>query len=337
MQEMALIKVVEQTKQKFNTMRDFWHAEGKYILILTAVFLALFAGLGFAFSNMDAYDIAAGFAALITIITAWCVFILRPFFQKKKLIDETNRHVVARAFALVMSMAVLAIADVYIVTQAMRIEQMEGIIAQSLKQPEAVAQKAQTVKKVTVAQVFTKKDTRTVPEKAGIIELNTHKNVSYDLAPAAPEELRESQVKGYIDRFSKLAVAEKDQFGIPASITMAQAIIESRSGTSILAVKNNNHFGIKCFSKTCPKGHCSNYTDDSHKDFFLKFNSAWESFRAHSKLLVKNGYKDAAKGNTNYAVWAKVLRERGYATDLNYNKKLIAIIKRYELDRLDTL
>lgn len=158
-----------------------------------------------------------------------------------------------------------------------------------------------------------------------------------DLSPASPEELREGQVRDYIDKFSNASVAEMDQFGIPASITMAQAIVESRSGSSILAVRNNNHFGIKCFSKSCPKGHCSNHTDDHHKDFFRIYRGPQESWREHSNFLMKNSYKKLLKYGKDYKAWARGLREYGYATDVNYDRKLIAIIERYELHRLDNL
>jgi flagellum-specific peptidoglycan hydrolase FlgJ len=161
--------------------------------------------------------------------------------------------------------------------------------------------------------------------------------VSHDLSPAAPEDLREAQVKSYIERYSNTAIGEMDNFGIPASIAMAQAIVESRSGTSILAVKNNNHFGIKCFSKSCPKGHCSNHTDDHHKDFFRKYAGSWESWRAHSEFLMKHSYRRLLKYGKNYREWAKGLREIGYATDTQYDKKLIAIIQKYELYKLDDL
>lgn len=161
--------------------------------------------------------------------------------------------------------------------------------------------------------------------------------VSTNLAPAAPEELRKEQVRAYIDRYSKAAVGEMDKFGIPASITMAQAIIESRSGTSILAVQNNNHFGIKCFSKKCPDGHCSNHTDDHHKDFFRIYAGSWESFREHSTFLMKNSYRKLLKNGKNYTAWARGLREYGYATDPTYDKKLISIIEKYELHKLDDL
>ena len=158
-----------------------------------------------------------------------------------------------------------------------------------------------------------------------------------DFAPAAPEDLRENQVRNYIEHFTKTAVGEMDKYGIPASISMAQAIIESRSGTSILAVKNNNHFGVKCFSKTCPDGHCSNFTDDHHKDFFRKYPGSWQSWREHSEFLMKNSYKRLLKYGKNYRSWAVGLREIGYATDQTYDKKLIAVIERYDLQKLDDL
>ncbi len=162
-------------------------------------------------------------------------------------------------------------------------------------------------------------------------------NIVNDFAPASPSELRESQVREYIERFSNIAVSEMDKYGIPASISMAQAIVESRSGTSTLAVKNNNHFGIKCFSKSCPKGHCSNFTDDHHKDFFRKYTGAVESWHAHSQFLMKHSYRKLVKHGKDYRAWARGLKECGYATDPTYDKKLITIIEKYELHRLDDL
>lgn len=162
--------------------------------------------------------------------------------------------------------------------------------------------------------------------------------VSFDLSPASADELKTPDVKQYIATFSASSIAEMDKFGIPASITMAQAIIESRSGTSVLAVRHNNHFGIKCFSKTCPKGHCSNHTDDHHKDFFRIYSAKDGSWRAHSEFLVHQArYKGLLKYGKNYKIWALKLKEFGYATDPTYDKKLIGIIERYELYKLDDL
>ena len=126
------------------------------------------------------------------------------------------------------------------------------------------------------------------------------------------------------------------KFKIPASITLAQAIIESRQGTSKLATQNNNHFGIKCFSKKCSKGHCSNFTDDSHKDFFKKYKGAWYSFRDHSEFLQKKRYRSLYDLKIHdFSGWAHGLKECGYATDKNYPKKLIAIIIQHRLWEVD--
>lgn len=140
----------------------------------------------------------------------------------------------------------------------------------------------------------------------------------------------------YIQRFSDVARSEMEQFGIPASITLAQGLLESSAGKSPLAKEANNHFGIKCFSKKCMKGHCKNFSDDHHKDFFRTYPSAWESFRAHSLFLQKDRYKhllDLEK--TDYKNWAVGLKNAGYATDPNYARKLIRLIESLELDKYD--
>ncbi|HFC00195.1 MAG TPA: mannosyl-glycoprotein endo-beta-N-acetylglucosamidase, partial [Phaeodactylibacter sp.] len=93
---------------------------------------------------------------------------------------------------------------------------------------------------------------------------------------------------------------------------------------------------IKCFSRRCKKGHCSNFTDDSHKDFFRKYKSSWESYRAHSKLLVGKRYRHLKKlGRKNYIGWAKGLKKAGYATDRRYAEKLINIIDELKLYQFD--
>lgn len=140
----------------------------------------------------------------------------------------------------------------------------------------------------------------------------------------------------YVERFSNVAQEEMQKFGIPASITLAQGLLESNVGESYLALKNNNHFGMKCFEKGCAPGHCSNYTDDSHKDFFRKYNSAWESYRAHSHFLQKERYQSLYRlGRKNYKAWAKGLQKAGYATDQGYANKLIRIIEDLKLHRFD--
>lgn len=161
--------------------------------------------------------------------------------------------------------------------------------------------------------------------------------------PATSAELpvpatdRQRRQIDYVKRFAHIAQIEMEKFGIPASITLAQGILESDAGGSKLARKHNNHFGIKCHSKKCPKGHCVNYTDDSPKDFFRQYGTAWESFRAHSEFLSRDRYQPLHKlKSTDYKGWARGLEKAGYATGSDYGEKLIRLIeslKLYQYDR----
>jgi hypothetical protein len=146
-----------------------------------------------------------------------------------------------------------------------------------------------------------------------------------------------ARCRDYIERYAPLAQAEMEAYGIPASVTLAQALVESNAGESRLAQKANNHFGIKCFSKRCKKGHCLNFSDDSHKDFFQRYDNAWASYRAHSEFLKKTArYKALFKlGHDDYRGWALGIAKAGYATDPHYAAKLIATIRAFRLDRYD--
>lgn len=156
-----------------------------------------------------------------------------------------------------------------------------------------------------------------------------------EAAPVSKSELSSEQADEYVDRFKKVAIDEMGKYGIPASISLAQGLIESRAGTSKLAVENNNHFGIKCFSRNCKKGHCTNFTDDTHKDFFRKFKTPWESWHAHSQLLASGRYAKLRRYGRDYRKWAYGLKAIGYATDRTYAEKLIGIIERYDLHKYD--
>ncbi len=153
--------------------------------------------------------------------------------------------------------------------------------------------------------------------------------------PLDDEETR--TVKAYVRRFRKVAKVEMEKYGIPASVKMAQAIIESNAGRSSLARKNNNHFGVKCFSRTCTKGHCSNFGDDSHKDFFRKYGTAWESWRSHSIMIATGKYKSLLRYGNDYRKWAKGLKKLGYATAPHYDQTLIETIEKYRLYELDEM
>jgi len=151
----------------------------------------------------------------------------------------------------------------------------------------------------------------------------------------ASDDTKTRRYKSYIRRFRKVAKAESKKFGIPASIKMAQALVESDAGQSKLSKINNNHFGIKCFSRNCKKGHCSNFSDDHHKDFFRIYHSGWESWRAHSKMIVSGKYKGLLKYGNDYRKWAAGLKAKGYATSPNYAETLINTIETYHLQVLD--
>lgn len=174
---------------------------------------------------------------------------------------------------------------------------------------------------------------------------NTFSNLGFVLNPNYAKvhkvsnrvvNLHTGKCTDYVKKYAPVAQKEMKKFGIPASIKLAQGLLESNAGESKLAIQNNNHFGIKCFSKKCKKGHCSNFTDDSHKDFFKKYDSPKSSYRAHSEFLQKDRYKHLKEFGTNdYQSWAYGLKEAGYATDKRYAGKLIRIIEALELYEYD--
>ncbi len=178
---------------------------------------------------------------------------------------------------------------------------------------------------------------RTMGANAGAGEELEAKLTAY-VAPAKEWTAKQKRQLAYVDKYKLVALAEMNTHGIPASITLAQGLLESGTGKSTLARKNNNHFGIKCFSKKCRKGHCSNHSDDHHKDFFRKFESPEESFRAHSQVLMKDRYQSLfSLPITDYKSWSHGLRKAGYATDPRYGDKLIRMIESLELWRYDQL
>jgi hypothetical protein len=151
-------------------------------------------------------------------------------------------------------------------------------------------------------------------------------------APSMPKA-GSPQPEKYIQKYLPLAKELWIRYKIPVAITLAQGIIESRSGTSTLAVQNNNHFGMKCFAKNCRKGHCTNHTDDTHKDFFKKFKTVRECFLERGKLLSSGRYAKLKKHGRDYRKWAYGLKSVGYATDPNYAQTLIRTIERYGLNK----
>ncbi len=144
-----------------------------------------------------------------------------------------------------------------------------------------------------------------------------------------------SDTKDYIETFAEIAQYEMRAFGIPASITLAQGILESGSGRGELTLKTNNHFGIKCH--TGWQGEFDFHDDDAKGECFRKYNHPMYSFRDHSIFLSTRSryaflfnYK-----RDDYKKWAHGLRQAGYATDRRYPQKLISIIENYNLYEYD--
>lgn len=171
------------------------------------------------------------------------------------------------------------------------------------------------------------------PKKAPKTSVRQMYKPTSEFAPST--KFSEKSYGEYIKKFKNIAQEEMRKHGIPASISLAQGLVESRAGTSKLAVSNNNHFGMKCFDKYCKKGHCINYTDDTHKDFFRKFSTPAQSWKAHSELLNSGRYKKLKKYGTDYRKWAHGLKAVGYATDPDYATTLINVIAQYELYKYD--
>ncbi len=141
--------------------------------------------------------------------------------------------------------------------------------------------------------------------------------------------------EAYIKKYYKIAMREMNDYGIPASITLAQGILESAAGTSRLAVQANNHFGIKCHNDW--SGEKIYHDDDKNNECFRKYDDPEESFIDHSQFL-----KDRARysflfelDKTDYKAWAKGLKQAGYATDPNYPNRLITLIEKYDLHKYD--
>lgn len=139
----------------------------------------------------------------------------------------------------------------------------------------------------------------------------------------------------YIQRYQLLAISEMSRSGIPASIKMAQACLESSDGNSDLSRKSNNHFGIKCKSNW--NGDRSYHDDDERNECFRKYQSVEDSYIDHTNFLMGNARYAALFDlqPTDYVGWAKGLKQAGYATNPIYDRMLIDIIELNQLWRLD--
>jgi len=176
--------------------------------------------------------------------------------------------------------------------------------------------------------VHTKTETKSV-------SIKTKDNSQETLEATSSVKTYAEEVRDYIDNFKEIAKNNMKIHGIPASITLAQGILESGAGKGTLAQNANNHFGIKCHSGWT--GETIHHDDDAAQECFRKYNHPSESYRDHSLFLTsRTRYANLFKlDKGDYESWARGLKAAGYATDVKYPDKLIGLIERFELYKYD--
>ena len=192
-----------------------------------------------------------------------------------------------------------------------------------------------TQNRVSKTKKRTKKATKvekTTPKEKPVEVVKTTPDVTVKVPKATATK---SITEVYIDTYKDVAIREMELHGIPASITLAQGILESGSGKGKLTVRSNNHFGIKCHKGW--KGQKVYHDDDEDQECFRKYANPAYSFTDHSLFLTgRSRYAGLFKlPKDDYKGWAKGLKKAGYATDRKYPKKLIALIERYKLYKYD--
>ena len=159
----------------------------------------------------------------------------------------------------------------------------------------------------------------------------------FALAASAAQLAAQTRItkEEYIDRYKGIAIEHMERYGIPASITLAQGILESDSGNSTLARKSNNHFGIKCKSNW--RGDRVYHDDDAKGECFRKYDTVEESYQDHADFLDQQPRYDSlfAYSSDDYRSWARGLKAAGYATAPDYAQRLIRIIEDNQLYLFD--
>lgn len=186
----------------------------------------------------------------------------------------------------------------------------------------------QTSKNNSTSSVYKKR------EKTKKITSNNQKVET--LKAISRSKVTQEMVLKYINNYKTVAQSNMKKYGIPASVILGQALLESGSGTGSLCAQANNHFGIKCSNDW--SGESVRYDDDAQDECFRKYNNPNDSFSDHSLFLTgKKRYATLFNlDKTDYKAWARGLKEAGYATDEQYPSKLITLIEKYQLYQYDT-
>lgn len=182
--------------------------------------------------------------------------------------------------------------------------------------------------RTTTDKEFDKKEVEVVKEEVAVEEKKIEEE---KLEATSKVNTTSSTVHDYINQFKEVAKNNMKDYKIPASITLAQGILESGAGKGRLCLEANNHFGIKCHKGWT--GPSITHDDDALQECFRKYNDPAESYRDHSKFLTsRSRYSDLFTLDIlDYRGWANGLKKAGYATDSKYPSKLIGIIERYQL------
>lgn len=177
--------------------------------------------------------------------------------------------------------------------------------------------------------------TKSSPTPMPVLSAADNKRKDMKLEATSVVRTYDAEIKLYVENFQEIAKNNMKTHGIPASITLAQGILESGVGKGTLAKTANNHFGIKCH--TGWTGESVRHDDDALQECFRKYAHPAESYNDHSLFLTsRNRYSSLFKlDGGDYKSWANGLKTAGYATDVKYPEKLISIIERFELYKFD--
>lgn len=175
----------------------------------------------------------------------------------------------------------------------------------------------------------------TTPKKTSPSKPVVKKTTTETIESTSKTVVTSDLINSYIFNYKAIAMSNMKNYGIPASIILAQGILESGAGNGDLALSANNHFGIKCYKDWT--GETAYHDDDESQECFRKYNNPDESYQDHARILTQRKRYSGlfALPNDDYVAWAKGLKAAGYATDSKYPDKLISYIERYNLYQYD--
>ena len=208
-------------------------------------------------------------------------------------------------------------------------------VVRTTTKPKVTTKKQPVTQTKTTTKTTTKPVVVTSPTKSETTDSKPKTDSEVSLVATSNVKTYAEEIQSYVDNFKEIAQNNMRAHGIPASITLAQGILESGAGKGKLALSANNHFGIKCHKEW--NGESVKHDDDAAQECFRKYEHPSESYRDHSLFLTsRTRYSNLFKlDKGDYQSWAKGLKSAGYATDVKYPDKLIGLIERFELYKYD--